>query len=561
MNVTLAYQGHSGIAYQGQRQTLQLVPNMARDPVRFDAPLAKPTRFREAISALHDCVISDLRFKKRDKTAYLEWKKDEGKRDAAIRRAAVQEFQLKMLQQGFAPDLEKQYEQARKRYWDARVQYSAYLRRHDMELWRQLMPCDPVITITEDVALFECFSADESSYGCLSVNRADGFGASDNVQLGTTNVDYSWDLYHHFQSLRSYRDTRFKVDPGGFEAAIGEAPALREEKIDLPGGWLRGFMQLQAAMTMPGGSVPLSREAVYSVIAWLKRHKAKTSPRALRFELIPDQPPKLVLEPWGKEIVSYATRYTGPSVEPIRIWGTRRLIMLARVLPLAERFDVYLLGTGLPSFWVARMGEMNLTLGLSGWTTNDWTSGSNLDLLAPPSAPSPDLVNNVAAVLHKQRAMTIAQVTGALSIDAPAASTALRELARSGQVIFDLPSGIYRWRQIMPRAIGDADRGPENPELAAARQIMEKQRATLETRTEAPGGGYVITGKVDGTQTEILLDADQRIRRGKCPCMYFRRFGLRNGPCRHMLALRWVTSVGALEAYRQSSWYQKLNHR
>ncbi len=566
MNVTLSYQGHSGVAYQGQRQTLQLVPNMARDPVRFDAPLLQPTRFREAISALHDCVISDLRFKKRDKTAYLEWKKDEGKREAAMRQAAVQRVQMALFdkqQLGFPPDLDRQYDRARKRYWDARVQYSKYLQRHDMELWRTLLPCDPVITIAEDVALFECFSADESSYGCLSVNRADGFGASDNVQFGTTNVDYSWELYHHFQSLRSYRDTRFKVDPGGFEAAIGEAPALREEKIDLPGGWLRGFMQLQAAMTMPSamagsGSVPLSREAVYSIVAWLKRHKAKTSPRALRFELIPGESPKLIIEPWGTEIVSYATKYTGPSVEPIRIWGTPRLMMLARVLPLAERFDVFLLGTGLPSFWVARMGEMNLTLGLSGWTMNDWTRGSNLDLLAPPSAPSPDLINNVAALMRKIRAATLTQVQSSLSIDAPAAMTALRELARSGQVIYDLPSSIYRWRQIMPRAIGDEDRGPENPEMIDARRIMEGGRATLETRTEAPGGGYIITGKVDGTETEILLDADQRIRRGKCPCTHFHRFGLRNGPCRHMLALRWVTSVGALEAYRQSVWYQKM---
>src|SRR5262249_22311918 len=158
-----------------------------------------------------DCVISDLRFKKRDKTAYLEWKKDAVKRDASIRRAAVQQVQAQLFAEGIPPDLEQRYENARKRYWDARVQYSNYLKHHDMALWRALMPCDPVITIADDVALFECFSADESSYGCLSVNRADGFGASDNIQFGTTNVDYSWDLYHHFQSLRSYRDTRFKV--------------------------------------------------------------------------------------------------------------------------------------------------------------------------------------------------------------------------------------------------------------------------------------------------------------------------------------------------------------
>ena len=70
-------------------------------------------------------------------------------------------------------------------------------------------------------------------------------------------------------------------------------------------------------------------------------------------------------------------------------------------LPLAERFDVYLLGTGLPSFWVAQMGEMRLTLGLSGWTVNDWTRSAALDLLAPPAAPAPDTVDNVTGGLVK----------------------------------------------------------------------------------------------------------------------------------------------------------------
>ena len=78
MNVTLAYRGHSALAEAGGRQIFRLVPNLSRDPVAFDAPLLQALRFREAISALHDTVISDLRFKKRDKTAYLEWKEQQG---------------------------------------------------------------------------------------------------------------------------------------------------------------------------------------------------------------------------------------------------------------------------------------------------------------------------------------------------------------------------------------------------------------------------------------------------------------------------------------------------
>ncbi len=562
MNVTFAYSGHSQLLDRGGRQTFQLVPNLARDPVAFDAPLKQPLRFREAMSALHDCVISDLRFKKKDKTAYLQWKKSEAARQGAMRRVALKDITADILGRLKTPvpaDFVSIFERSRRKYWNARQQYSNYLLRHDMNLWRLLMPCDPVITVADDVLFFECFSADESSYGCLTVNREDGFGTSEQLKFGTTNVDYSWDLYHHFQSLRSYRETRFKIDPQGFEVATQDRPDYREEKIDLPNSWLRGFMQIQAAMGTPQvAKVTLSREAVYSILAWVKRHKAKASPRAIRFELTPGQSPRIVLEPWEVPIVSYATKYEGPSIEPVRIWGGRRLVTLARVLPLAERFDVYLLGTGLPSFWVAHMGEMHLTLGLSGWTANDWTRGSAIDLLAPPAAPSPDMINNVAAALREKRAMTAKEIESQLSLDPARASAALRELAHTGQAIYDLVAGVYRWRQIMPKAIGEAEIGPDHPELVGARQIMEKNQVTLDSRNEAPSGGYILGGKAEGKPVEILLDPDQRIRRGKCVCGYYQQYGLKNGPCRHMLALRWRASVGALDAYRQQAWYSRL---
>ena len=173
MNVTFAYSGHSQVidSSGGGRQTFQLVPNLTRDPVAFDAPLLQPLRFREAMSSLHDCVISDLRFKKKDKTAYLAWKQNEARREPVIRREALRAAMAEVLAKQNIPieqDFLSTFEHARKKYWNARAQYASYLYKHDRELWRKLMPCDPVITVADDVLFFECFSADESSYGCLS---------------------------------------------------------------------------------------------------------------------------------------------------------------------------------------------------------------------------------------------------------------------------------------------------------------------------------------------------------------------------------------------------------
>lgn len=545
MQVKLAYAGRSDVRpVAGGGQSLSLAPNLAREAVAFDAALRDPVRFREAISALHDVVVSDFRFKPRDKDkrAYLAWKQGQQARDAALRReayaAVTQEIEARRAQP--LPDgFEDEFERARKKYWDARVEYSNYLRRHDAETWRLLMPCDPVITVADDVVFFECFSGDESSYGCLTAVREDVFGPSDSTKLGTTNVDYSWDLYHHFQSLRSYRQTRFRVDPAGFDVATEGHADYREEKIDLPEGWLKGFVQLQSAMTLPRYTVRLSRETVYSLLAWLRRHKARTSPRALRFELSPGQPARLVLEPWGVAVTDTHV-YDGPPTAPIRVWGTRRLLQLARALPLAERVDVRLLGTGLPHAWVVVMGAMRLTLGLSGWTVNDWTRSAALDLIATPASPSGELIANVAGYLIQHRHATAAELQRATGADASNVEAAARHLAHSGQLIYDLVAGVYRWRQILPQALGEAQIGPPHEELVGLQKILERKKVDVETVSEAPRGGRIVTAKVDGTPCEVMIDGDGRITRGKCLCGWYRRFGMKNGPCRHMMAVRVV---------------------
>jgi hypothetical protein len=144
-----------------------------------------------------------------------------------------------------------------------------------------------------------------------------------------------------------------------------------EKKVDLPETWVRGFLQVQAAMGMPGTRISVKPIDLLAAVRFLRNTKAKVSPRGIRYEFEPGRDTRLVLEPWEKRLDAPGTRYEGPSTAPIRIWGTRRLLVLARMLPIADSIDVCLLATGLPSFWLVRMGEMVFTLGLSGWTTNE----------------------------------------------------------------------------------------------------------------------------------------------------------------------------------------------
>ena len=91
--------------------------------------------------------------------------------------------------------------------------YYKYLYDKFRDLWFVL---DPVITVHPDEVFFECFSEDESSYGRLGT-KYDVFENISEFSCGTTNIDYSAALYDEFQKIRTYKNTRFEIDPSGFE--------------------------------------------------------------------------------------------------------------------------------------------------------------------------------------------------------------------------------------------------------------------------------------------------------------------------------------------------------
>src|SRR5437764_5886697 len=120
MQVAFAYRGRSQIRQTAVGLAVALAPNLRRDRVSFVGTLRHPLRFREAVSALHDVVISDLRFKPKDKTAYEEWKKAEAAKEAKIRseaakarRTELEAKRAELIPAGF----EKQFNRLRSRYW------------------------------------------------------------------------------------------------------------------------------------------------------------------------------------------------------------------------------------------------------------------------------------------------------------------------------------------------------------------------------------------------------------------------------------------------------------
>lgn len=541
MRLDLRYWGHSEVRSGSWGTALSFAPNLARPKVFFDGQVLHPLRFREAVSALHDVVVGDLRFKKKDKTAYQQWKQEQLRSEAQLRQIAFDQAKRaeieSLAREPVPPGLEQDFRKMHDVYWRARRQWASELGRNDPELFRHLVPCDPVVTVASDVVFFECFSKDESSYGCLLVDR-EAFRGESASAPGTTNVDYSLQLYDHFQTLRTYRPTRLLVDPAGFEVKVEGGGEFREEKIDLPPSWLRGFGQIQAAMGLPTKRVEIGREALYSLLAHLRRHREKTGPRCVRFVLKPGESPSLVLDPWGTVIPSRGPLYTGDRPAEIKVWGRRRLMTLARVLPLAEKIEVALLGSGLPSVWIAHLGEMRFVLALSGWTTNDWTSGAALELMAATYRPEPRVVDTLTRFLLQNEKASLAALTEVTGAAPDVVLGSLHLLAKQGQVIYDFAGRCYRYRSVMPVALSEEVLGPEHPELVHGQRLHREGRLKVTRDEMLPGFRRLVMAQVEKTACEGILDPDGTYTRAKCACSYFYKNRLRGGPCRHLLALQ-----------------------
>ncbi|MBW3596321.1 MAG: hypothetical protein KY475_03490, partial [Planctomycetes bacterium] len=110
---------------------------------------------------------------------------------------------------------------------------------------------DPVITVHPDRIFFEAFSQDQSVYACLVIDP-DVFETEGEVNTGTTNIDFTAWLWGALGEMRTSRRTTFRVGAEGLMVSTAGAGGRFEKKVDLPDTWVRGFLQVQAAMGMPG---------------------------------------------------------------------------------------------------------------------------------------------------------------------------------------------------------------------------------------------------------------------------------------------------------------------
>ena len=280
---------------------------------------------------------------------------------------------------------------------------------------------------------------------------------------------------------------------------------------------------------------------VHNICFILKRNKEKEGPRSLRYILEPGQPVKIIFDPWNIVLDCPRSVYTGSEKQEIRVWGRRRLLLLERLIPVTRKFTVVLVGNGLPSFYIADLGDMSFTLGLSGWTANDWSSLGNFDLLAPRTQVDSFTMQKIYVALKEKWVEDASALAHRLNMDKATVVGALSAFTQAGRVIYDLEKKMFRIRELSRDAISVDSLRFANDREESATRFVDMNKVSLRTE-ETPEKYLKLSGAVvDKSQTyqpTLLLDRDNKIVKAQCSCNFFQQNKLMKGPCEHMLALR-----------------------
>lgn len=507
--VELRYPGHSELRAGAEGSQVALALDERRGPVGVRGRVKDAALFRDAFMTALEVLGSDLRYKRRDRAAYLAYLAKKGKK-------------------------------ATKEIWEAQ---KAFLEQELGDEQKPTAVLEPLLTVHPDEVSFEVFSRDESSYARLALSN-DLF-AERQAAHGTTSVDLSPAFVDGLDRLRSWQPVTFDASSA---AAPGQTPEART--LDVPYKWIRGFLQVQSAATLSAAQCEIAPIDLYNVLFALRTRKAKTSPRALRFELVPGAPPRLVLEPWEILLEGHGPAYRGPAPRVVRTFGRQRLLALARLLPHVKSASVRLLGAGLPVFWVLDLGagRGSLTLGLTGWSESGWSSAAAFDMLMPPAGAraTADRIDRLLQERGPQPQAELAKAIGGTPADLRAG---LQLLTLRGRAIFDLAREVYRPRALFAEPVDEAAiRYGDEREQRAHRLLGDEGEGTGEVKItklhEIAGEGIEIHGEVTDREARrsyspsFTLDNEGRVSSATCGCPPFRRAGLREGPCEHLIALR-----------------------
>ena len=215
--------------------------------------------------------------------------------------------------------------------------------------------------------------------------------------------------------------------------------------------------------------------------------------------------------------------------------------MAEKLIPISKSFFIRFLGFGMPQFIRADMGMLQMTIGFSSWSSNDWVKGTAFHIMAGFTGEGN--YEQVYGLLKEERALSMEEIFNAFpNVKKDVVQSGIGMLFRRGEGYFDMIHNKVRFRQLCNSPI------PANLyEITDMEWKVKKySKHTFDNMTikYTPKHEFIFsTAYKEGNtsvfhHTEIVIDQDGQIENLNCSCYAFQR-GERNisQPCAHILAL------------------------
>ncbi|MFN8578537.1 MAG: SWIM zinc finger family protein, partial [Candidatus Sericytochromatia bacterium] len=296
---------------------------------------------------------------------------------------------------------------------------------------------------------------------------------------------------------------------------------------------------------------------LYNVIRHLSLNKdQKKGGRAIRVELVPEELPRLVLEPWNIVIQTSGNLYKGTRPEIIRIWGRKRLKVLSALLGIADSIEVFLLGSGMPVYFVLKSGLATFTLAITGFSSSNWSQSLVFDLLLPRENKENKVLEEIIKILNKKTLMTIESLKNELKIDSKSLLSGLQNGCQKGLLMYDMNN--IRLRPLLDEMpTWDELKFRNIKERKAFDLVSKKDTVILESEEHIHDVGVELVGKVKDLDEKkeyrplLKINSEGRVLKADCTCSFFRKHKLKEGPCEHLIAIR--IKFGQIEIDRKDN--------
>ncbi|MCP9763548.1 SWIM zinc finger family protein [Lacihabitans soyangensis] len=368
---------------------------------------------------------------------------------------------------------------------------------------------DPIVTAGAEQIRFEGFSSCNGVYARLDIlpEGLDG----EFVASGTTNVDFNEPMLNALNLVQKNEEVILSIGHDNV-TVISEKTKAVEKKVKLPNRWLKGLTSVQHYLAEMNEVFELNKMQAIQLFQSLPKTNIKND--------------LFLVQRAGKFI--FSPLQSNPSV---RIGSAHRLRVMDNILPFIYSIKVYESDDSQASCFVALIGNLQMIFSFSADAYRGFSGeGKALENLIE-EVPI-EWIYGINSIFKGNEVFNSTKLSIENDIDFSTMDSLTANLSSMGLLGFDVLNNQHFYRRLPFKTERILSL---NPRLKNAKKIVSENDVIIVINT--PSHIEAIVKGKDVTHKVLIENGI-----GRCTCEWFTKHQTNRGMCKHMLAVKMMTS-------------------